>query len=558
MWVCPQCGSVYAPDPARTASARCTLDNAELVESSSDPLVGRRLDRYQIEGRLAVGGMGCVYQARHAVLDRSYAIKVLFGDFAHDERFQARFRREATAVSRIDHPNIVKVEDFGRTPAGLTFLAMELVVGQTLEELLAEVGPLSPARAAQIVRQAADGLGAAHDLGFVHRDVKPANVMLARSPRDDDIVKILDFGTVSLRALPSDERLTAVGHLIGTPMYMAPEQVQNPNVGPTADVYALGVMLYEMLVGRPPFTARRRAEVIVQHLTADPPSPPPKQGLERLVARMLRKRPEERPASMAEVIAELDTLGFDLARARASRLPTPSMLAVPASGEDPAFHAAPTSPVLFEAQQAELQKLYLALSARSSVDALDATPREDAKPSPREDTKPTPREDLVPAMAAAVTPSTSPLETQLVRVHRPAPIDPQADTQADVVPRFDVDALLMRPRIADDDRAAVAIPQPVDDADRGPLIDLRLTNPPLGDPAEPEPPSTDDTRPPSHPRPGDLFAEPPPRPPVAVRPDPRPAARPSPFAPWVYGLVITAGVLAAVVALVVIFAAGGR
>ena len=150
--VCPQCGSVYSGP-----LLRCTLDDQVLVEQSHDPLVGRQLDRYHIEERLGVGGMGCVYRARHSVIDRSYAIKVLFGDFANNEKFHARFRREATSISKIRHPNIVQVEDFGRTPKGLTFIAMELVRGRTLESLLATAGPLPAGRAASIARQLADG-----------------------------------------------------------------------------------------------------------------------------------------------------------------------------------------------------------------------------------------------------------------------------------------------------------------------------------------------------------------------------------------------------------------
>lgn len=289
----------------------CVHDGEDLVDTDRDPWVGRPLDRYRIEERLGTGGMGCVYRARHTVLDREYAIKVLFADFGQDERFLARFKREAQSMGRVRHENIVHVEDFGTTPDGTSFLVMELVGGRTLERVIAEEAPFSAARAALITRQIAAGLGAAHEGGFVHRDVKPSNAMVFGAGADER-VKLLDFGAVSLRSLPRNERLTHVGHIIGTPTYMAPEQSQDPNVGPTADLYALGVVLFEMLTGHPPFGGEGRAEILVQHITSPPPAAPPSDGLERLVGWLLEKRPESRPQSTEQVLAFLDQVGGDL------------------------------------------------------------------------------------------------------------------------------------------------------------------------------------------------------------------------------------------------------
>ncbi|MEM7676412.1 MAG: protein kinase, partial [Myxococcota bacterium] len=341
--VCPQCGSVYTG-----SLTRCTLDDARIIDQEADPLVGRQLDRYHIEERLGVGGMGCVYSARHAVIDRSYAIKVLFGDYANHKKFQARFKREATSISKIRHPNIVQVEDFGRTPQGLTFLAMELVRGQTLQSLIAQKGRLKPKEAASIARQIADGLWAAHQLGFVHRDVKPANIMLAPTPHPN-FVKLLDFGAVSLRSTRPVERLTAVGHIIGTPTYMAPEQVKNAHVPPSADVYALGVIMFEMLTGKPPFDGRHPTAVLVQHLTVPPPRAPSCRGLGQLIGWMLQKDPNQRPQSMGEVLEALDQLDLD---------GDASNIAMPA---DAAFYAAPTNQVSLGAARSELQALYAKL-----------------------------------------------------------------------------------------------------------------------------------------------------------------------------------------------------
>lgn len=285
-------------------------DGTDLVDSERDPLVGQRLDRYVVEEQLGEGGMGCVYRARHTVLDREYAIKVLFADFARDARFVARFRREAQSMSRVRHEHIVNVEDFGTSPEGRTFLVMELVHGRTLLEVIAQEAPIPPVRAGLFLKQMLEGLGAAHGGGFVHRDVKPANVMVGYDGAKEHI-KILDFGTVSLRSMPSNERLTHVGHIIGTPTYMAPEQTQDPSVGPTADLYALGVVLYEMLTGVPPFTGVGRAEVMVKHITVPPPNAPPSAGLERLVQWLLRKLPSERPQSAEQALAFLRDLDLE-------------------------------------------------------------------------------------------------------------------------------------------------------------------------------------------------------------------------------------------------------
>ena len=285
-------------------------DGTDLEDVARDPLVGQQLDRYTVEEQLGEGGMGCVYRARHTVLDREYAIKVLFADFADDGRFLARFRREAQSMSRVRHPHIVNVEDFGTSSQGLTFLVMELVQGRTLEQIIADEAPLPPVRAARLMQQVLEGLGAAHQGGFVHRDVKPANIMVATVDGEEQ-VKLLDFGAVSLRSLPTNERLTYVGHIIGTPTYMAPEQSQDPNVGPPADLYAVGVVLYEMLTGQPPFTGAGRAEVMVKHISAQPPAAPPSAGLERLVQWLMRKLPSERPQSAEEVIGFLTELDLD-------------------------------------------------------------------------------------------------------------------------------------------------------------------------------------------------------------------------------------------------------
>src|SRR5262245_25713737 len=221
--------------------------------------------------------MGCVYRATHTVLPREYAIKVLFRDFASNATQIERFRREAQAASTMSHQNIVSVADFVALPNGLTFIVMELVAGRTLERAIQSEAPFSPLRTANIAKQVAAGLGEAHRMGFVHRDVKPSNIMLGQGPKGEQ-VKILDFGVVGIGQTPIAARLTAIGHIIGTPTYMAPEQVHDPGVGPPADLYALGVIMFEMLAGEPPFTGVDRTEVFIKHISVAPPQLPPADG----------------------------------------------------------------------------------------------------------------------------------------------------------------------------------------------------------------------------------------------------------------------------------------
>jgi serine/threonine protein kinase len=253
--------------------------------------------------------MGRVYRAKHMTIEREYAIKVLYGDLAVEEEFRARFQREAASVSRIRHPNVVSVSDFGITESGLSFIVMELIPGRTLLRTIEMDGPLVPPRAGRIARQIAEALGAAHAAGFVHRDVKSTNVMLLGL---EDQVKVLDFGTVSLGGTQNfDERLTTIGQLIGTPAYMAPEQFEDPSVGPPADLYSMGVVLYHMLAGRLPFSSSHPTELMVQHMTQAPPPLPECGGLERLAMRLLEKEPAQRPRSADEVIRAIDNLILD-------------------------------------------------------------------------------------------------------------------------------------------------------------------------------------------------------------------------------------------------------
>jgi eukaryotic-like serine/threonine-protein kinase len=313
MRVCPRCHAIYAADPGF-----CGVDGTALIEQDNDPLIGRTVDRYIIHKLLGSGGMGCVYRARHAVLDREYAVKVLFGDVAAHKTLAERFRREALAVSRMKHENIVEIVDFGRTEAGLTFLTMELIDGHTLSDEIGNRGQLPPSRTAAIALQIARGLAEAHSRGFVHRDLKPGNVMVSEVAGELR-VKILDFGIVGIAHEQRDSKLTRTGFVLGTPAYMSPEQTQKSDVGPASDLYALGVICYEMLSGRLPFIAESSQMVMVKHITEVPPPLPPSGGLEQLVFELMAKKPDARPAS-AQAVAE--TLTAHLDRLKSARVVT--------------------------------------------------------------------------------------------------------------------------------------------------------------------------------------------------------------------------------------------
>lgn len=314
---CPICGREYS-----TETQVCPEDNSLLqadstlvIETPLDPLIGHTLDdKYRIEKRLGAGGMGTVYRARHLLIDRPVAVKVLNPRFVEDEAAQVRFRREARAAGRLQHTNAVGVTDFGRTSDGYVYIVMELLEGHTLREVLAKEAPLDTARAVAVMLQTAAAVAAAHEAGIIHRDLKPANIFIVQNSEVPAVVKVLDFGIAKLAAesLEDDDSktLTLVGVMIGTPRYMSPEQCDGVELTPAADVYSLGVILYEMLSGVVPFSGSTPLAIAMKHASVAPRRPsefvtsiPP--ALEEVVLHALRKRPEDRPANAAEFRLEL-------------------------------------------------------------------------------------------------------------------------------------------------------------------------------------------------------------------------------------------------------------
>ncbi|HEU4614332.1 MAG TPA: serine/threonine-protein kinase, partial [Kofleriaceae bacterium] len=269
-------------DPAQVKSDPSKSKTSYLPDVP-DPLLGTTIaGRYQMIRKLGEGGMGSVYLAMHTILEKQVALKVLHGEFARKPDLVERFMQEAKAASRIRHENVIDISDFGVTPEGHVFFAMELLQGHDLHDAIARAklsGQLLPwSRTKKIFLQICSALSAAHARGIVHRDLKPENVYLIEFLGDPDFVKLLDFGIAKLTDVSSDEggrKLTKTGMLFGTPEYMSPEQARGEQVDHRVDIYAMGCILFQLVTNRVPFESDNFMGVLSQHLTEQPPVIPP-------------------------------------------------------------------------------------------------------------------------------------------------------------------------------------------------------------------------------------------------------------------------------------------
>ncbi|GMV41449.1 MAG: hypothetical protein AMXMBFR64_31650 [Myxococcales bacterium] len=284
--------------------------------SDTGKLIGRVFDnRYQIVELIGRGGMSAVYKAIQLSMGKTVAIKVMARSLAEDERLLQRFNQEALASSRLRHPNTIKVFDYGQSDDGHLFLAMELLEGRTLGQVIRTDAPMDPLRTCKIARQVCKSLAEAHRAGIVHRDLKPDNVFLSDIYGERDFVKVLDFGIAKFVTEGTQETLTQTGFICGTPLYLSPEQGLAKNLDHRTDLYSLGIILYEMLVGVTPFRADTPIGVVMKHIhepvlpfrTMDPSVNVPG-GLEHLVMRLLEKDPGRRPGSSEEVGATIEDL----------------------------------------------------------------------------------------------------------------------------------------------------------------------------------------------------------------------------------------------------------
>jgi len=252
-----------------------------------DPaMIGRLVSgKYTIDKFLGGGAMGAVYKARFAALEKNVAVKVMHRSVAVDPNFVGRFHREAKAASRLDHPNSIRVIDFGEEPDGLLYIAMEYVEGRDLYRVIHEDWPLANPDIADIVMQALSAIAVAHEMGVIHRDLKPENLMMLRAKNDDEkeayVVKVCDFGIAKITEKddepktggPGGQKLTTQGLVVGTPEYMSPEQARGEKLDPRSDIYSMGIILYQLLTGRTPFTGDNALAVVLKHITEVPPAP---------------------------------------------------------------------------------------------------------------------------------------------------------------------------------------------------------------------------------------------------------------------------------------------
>jgi eukaryotic-like serine/threonine-protein kinase len=280
-----------------------------------DPIIGQTIGNYRVSAKVGEGGMGSVYLAEHPHIGKRVALKVLHAEFASNTEVVSRFFNEAKAVNDIGHPNIVDVIDYGVLSGAnpgekFVYFIMEYLAGLTLSQLIRTESPLPPERALAIALQCADALAASHRCEIVHRDLKPDNIILQQRGRERDFVKLLDFGIAKLTGEQHGSQRTRTGIVMGTPAYMSPEQCEGKgNVDHRTDVYALGIVLYEMLTGRVPFIGEGYGEILVQHLTQKPISPsqfrvlPP--HVEAVVVKALEKNPDNRYPNMDEFMRAL-------------------------------------------------------------------------------------------------------------------------------------------------------------------------------------------------------------------------------------------------------------
>jgi len=291
----------------------CFVDGAELVETP-DPRIGQTIaGRYVIEEGIGEGGMASVYRAKHKLVDRPCAIKIMNPALARDKVVRERFRREAKSAQALAHPNIIEIFDQGDTEDGTAYIVMELLRGRSLADIIGK-GALALARAIPLMIQMSRGIARAHDLGVIHRDLKPENIFVVERDDGSDLVKLLDFGIARSR---TDSRLTNAGELFGTPQYLAPERITSGDAGPNVDLYALGVIFFEMVTGKLPFDAPDVTSFLVKHIK-DPPKSPKSlvptlpDALETLILSLLAKDPKARPVDAHRVESDLAALARKL------------------------------------------------------------------------------------------------------------------------------------------------------------------------------------------------------------------------------------------------------
>lgn len=328
------------------------MTSPRLPTRFADRLLGREIGgQYRIDAKIGEGGMGAVYRGIQLAVQRPVAIKVLRPHVPEQDKpaLIERFRREALATSRLRHPNTVSVYDFGETDDGVLYMVLELLEGKPLSTVIRESAPIPAERVAAIGRQVAKSLAEAHACGIVHRDLKPDNIFVCDYHGDPDFTKVMDFGIARLVTGDSGQDVTRTGMMIGTPKYIAPEQAMAKRVTPAADLYALGVILFEMITGRPPFEADSPMALALAHIHEPVPQlalrdlpPPLATAWQGLIGALLAKNPRDRPQEAGQVAVWLDQLERDARRHRERRATGTWTGSVAAVGEAPSTYEGPS------------------------------------------------------------------------------------------------------------------------------------------------------------------------------------------------------------------------
>jgi serine/threonine-protein kinase len=299
------------------------------MQQNVAPLPGAfLLGKYRVEREIGSGGMGIVLEATHLTLDQRVAIKLLNDRFASSPEIAARFLREARIAAKLHSDHVARVSDFGQTDTGAPYIVMELLVGHDLEAEITQRGKLPVSEAVDVILQACEGVAEAHAVGLVHRDLKPANLFLARRPNRPPIIKVLDFGLSKEAQGAHQKSLTGDDTVFGTPQYMSPEQIHSAkNVDARSDQHALGMILFELLTGEPPYVAQSVTQLVVVIATRPPPSaraarPDVPRGLDQAIIRALAKRPGDRFADLGAFAEAIAPFGGPQARERAEAIKT--------------------------------------------------------------------------------------------------------------------------------------------------------------------------------------------------------------------------------------------
>ncbi len=319
----------------------CPECRIRLVSALDRDLSGKTLDdRYEVIEALGKGGMGVVYRAKQKIIDRPVALKVLRRELVQDESSVRRFLVEAKAVSALRSPHTITLFDFGITQEGLLYFTMELLEGEVLTKLIRSEAPFAPARAARIVTQVCESLKEAHGKGILHRDLKPDNIFLVAGPDGKEHVKVLDFGIAKILDDGTSESITKTGMVCGTPMYLSPEQAVGKSLDSRSDIYSLGIILYEMLAGEPPFVDATPVGILMKQVNERPeplsarnPNVRIPESLERFLMRVLAKDPDDRPQTVEAMAGELREVMEGKGKER--EVPLPGMMTTQAGVQVP-------------------------------------------------------------------------------------------------------------------------------------------------------------------------------------------------------------------------------